>query len=275
MKTTTLIRGGLSFILAMMLAGFVSSEALAQEATVEEEETIPLNQQGGWISDSGVSVTTGDYGTDTDTTITELYETIKYRASKGELGVTIPYLFRNGNSTTVGESRPVQGGIPDEADGIGDIQLKGKYYWLTETGAQPSVDLMGRIKIPTASEDDGLGTGHVDVGFGPEFTKLFGSLITFINLELVLRDKPDGSSIKSTRLDYALGMGYPLTEQFTGYLSLEGGTPIESGSDAPLEAVMSGVYKLTPSTGLNGYALVGLSDGSPDYGGGVSITFRF
>ena len=239
---------------------------------------LPRPSLAGQISStSGVSVTAGDYGTGEDTTITQIYETVTAQGQVGEIGVTLPYLFRNGNGVTVGESRRARPGttVPQNADGLGDIKLKGKYFWLKEEDSQPGVDLAGWVKFPTAEEDDGLGTGRFDVGFGPELLKHFGSLITFADLGLVLRDKPDGSTIKSTRFDYSVGAGYPLAERFTGYVSLDGGTPTNSGADAPLDLVLSVVYKATEAVGLNGFVLAGLTDGSPDFGAGTSVTFRF
>lgn len=231
---------------------------------------------GNWISSSEVSVTQGDYGTGDDTTITQLSETIKYRGTTGELGVVVPYLFRRGGAVTPGESRRARNQtIPSNADGIGDVQLKGKYFWIQETDTQPSVDLAGRIKFPTASESDGLGTGRFDVGFGPELLKWFGSFFLLGDVELVLRDKPDNSTIKSTRVDYSVGGGYSWTDRLTTTLTLDGGTQTNSGTDAPLELVLSGVYKMTESVSATTFVLGGLTDGSPDFGAGVGITVRF
>ncbi len=261
MKTKTHRNSGASIgVLTLGLLGLISSEALAERL----------------ISTTGVAVTTGDYGTGDDTTVTQFYETLKYRMEKGEIGVTVPYLFRDGGGVTAGETSRAQGGaIPEEADGLGDVQLKGKYFWLEETEASPGIDWAGRVKLPTASDEDGLGTGKVDVGFGPELYKWFKSLIVFGNLELVVRDKPSGSTIKSTRLDYSVGTGYRFTDRFSSYLSLDGGTPSSSGTDAPLEWVLSSIYRLTATADLEGYVLAGLSDGSPDVGGGLAVRFRF
>lgn len=231
---------------------------------------------GSFRSTSGVSVTTGDYGTGEDTTVTQLHETFIAKGQAGEIGVTVPYLFRDGSGVTVGESRRARSGtIPKDADGLGDVQVLGKYFWLEEGDSQPAVDLAGRVKFPTADDDEGLGTGRFDVGFGPEFLKHFDQWITFADFELVLRDKPDNSTIKSTRFDYSVGAGYPLTERFTGYVSLDGGTQTNSGVDAPLELVLSAVYKATETVHLNGFVLAGLTEGSPDFGAGTSVTFTF
>lgn len=253
-----------------MVWAILMGTAMMGDATAVEPDGV-----GPWRATSAVSVTHGDYGTGTDTTVTELSETVKYQGSRGEVGVTVPYLFREGGGVTAGESRRARETIPSDAEGLWDVQVIGRSYWVEEAGARPAIDLKGRVKVPTADEDEGLGTGRPDVGIGPEVWKHLGNLLTFGTLELVARDTPDGSPIRSTRLDYTAGLGYPLTERFTAYASLEGGTKSSAGADPALAAVLSGAYKMASWVGMNGYLLVGLTDGSPDVGGGVDVTLRF
>lgn len=246
----------------------------------EESPEAPMAREapaGRWISTSAVDASTGDYGSGEDTTVTQFSQTFTYRGHRGEVGLMVPYLHRNGAGVTAGEATRARRGrtLPDETSGLGDIRLKAKSYWLEETDLRPSVDLSGQIKFPTADEDEGLGTGRFDVGFGPEFLKRLGALIAFGDLQLVLRDTPSDSAIKPVRLDYAAGLGYPLTEKFTAYASLEGSTQSSSGVEAPLELVFSGVWKATERVGLRGYLLAGLTEGSPDFGGGASVVFQF
>lgn len=255
---------------------FWSSWSFAAPMPASEGKAVSEQALHRWVSSSGVSVLTGDYGTGEDTTITQISQAFTYKGQTGEIGLSIPYLFRTGNGVTAGETTRARGGtIPEDANGLGDIQLKGKHYWLEEGDVRPGIDLAGRIKFPTASENDGLGSGRFDVGFGPELYKHIGSLIVFGDLALVLRDRPSNSTIESTRLDCAVGVGYPLTGRLTAYASAEGGTKSSSNSDAPLELVLSGVYKVTDSMSGNAFLLSGLSDGSPDFGVGVGITIQF
>ncbi len=257
-------------LVAILLAVGMSSGVFAAQ------ESVAKPSAGAWVSGSGVSVTSGKYGTAQTTTLTQLSETLKYQGSTGEVGVVVPYLIRRGGGVTAGETTRARGTtIPNNASGLGDIRLKGKYYWLEEVDWRPAVDVAGWVKFPTASASDGLGTGRFDVGFGPDLVKRFGSLITFADLQAVLRDRPSGSTIKSTRFDYSVGVGYPLTSRFTGYVSLDGGTKSSTNSKAPLEVVFSGTYKMMKNLGLNGFISAGLSKGSPDVGAGAAITIRF
>lgn len=262
----------------LLIGGIVSvgaSDVAAQQLT--KEHHVPESRAGQFISSSSVAVVRGDFGTNEDTTITQLAETLKYRrADLGEVGLTVPYLFRDGGGVTPGEgARARSQAIPDEANGVGDLQLKGKYYWLDESDSRPSIDLTGRLKVPTASEDEGLGTGGMDVGMGTELVKRFGSLISLGDLELVLRDRPGGSTLHPVRVNYAVGVGYPITTRFTPYLFLDGSTPSRSGAEAPLELMLYGVYTVTQTVSMNGFLLTGLTDGSPDFGAGTGVTLKF
>lgn len=232
-----------------------------------------------WNVSSGASVVTGKYGTGQRTTVTTLSDTVKYKGTAGELGVTVPYLIRSGNGVTAGETSKAEGQtqtIPSHAQGLGDVQVKGTFYLIPEGNVRPGVDLAGRIKFPTASADKGLGTGRFDVGLGPElFKRLTARLVSFANLEVVFRDKPSGSTIKSVRLDGSAGVGYDFTKRFTGYASLATGTPSSSGTNSPVEVVVSGVYHMTKTISVQGFALAGLNNASPDVGAGASVTFKF
>ena len=58
--------------------------------------------------------------------------------------------------------------------GLGDIILKGRYYVIEEGDYMPLVAVTGRMKMPTASADQGLGTGAFDYGAGLELSKMLG-----------------------------------------------------------------------------------------------------
>jgi hypothetical protein len=53
-----------------------------------------------------------------------------------------------------------------------------------------------------------------------------------------------------------------------------GSTQFE-GTAAPLEARLKAVWRFGERTYTEAYALKGFSDGSPDYGGGISVFMEF
>lgn len=267
----------LVFIGILAVLAYFPCQAQAASKLLQQQEPEPY-KLGKFTFNIQGSGFTGDYGdlNGKTTTVAYLTETLKYIADKGEVAFSFPYAYRNGGGVTAGEAVTASTtAIPKRADGIGDIQLKGKYYWLDETDSRPIVDLGARLKFPTASEDRGLGTGGFDFGAGPSFLKRFGKYIGLLDAELVLREKPSGSSIKRVRFDYSLGAGYPFTDQFSSYLFAEGSTKSAKGSDAPFELVLAGSYKHNSDYSINGYILKGLTNGSPDIGGSLGVTRYF
>jgi hypothetical protein len=54
---------------------------------------------------------------------------------------------------------------------MGDADLKLKYRFLDEKGRWPSLAISGRLKIPTASESKGFGSGKVDFNINAILTR--------------------------------------------------------------------------------------------------------
>lgn len=227
---------------------------------------------------SQVSSFTGDYG-DTDdkrTTVTYFSETFKYIGRAGEISLGMPYSIRNGGGVTAGESS-VAGtrSIPKRADGIGDLTLKGEYYWLAETGIRPSVDLSAKVKFPLASRDRGLGTGRYDFGTGVSLMKRFDNFLALLDLSLLVRQRPNASQTKTLRLDYSSGFGYIFSPKISAYLFVDSSTRPAKNQNKPLELTLACSYKPQRKYSLNAYLLFGLSRSSPDFGASTGITRYF
>lgn len=250
---------------------------------IEEEPIEELKGvlPGKFALNSQASIFTGDYGdlNGKSTTVGYLTETVKYIGEEGEVSLSLPYVIRNGGGVTAGENVATSTRtIPKRADGIGDTVLKGKYYWLEETDWRPIVDLIAKVKFPTANDDRGLGTGKYDFGLGTSFLKRFGKVIGLFDADLVLRQRPTDSSIKRARGDYSLGAGYLFTSKMSGYLFLDGSTKTsktQKTSDSPLELILAGTYKHSKDLSFNGYALKGFTNGSPEFGGSLGVTKYF
>lgn len=246
----------------------VSPESWEERLAEYKIRKISLNTQA--------SVFSGDYGdlNGHHTTTSYFTETIKAFAKRGDLSVSLPYSLRNGGGVTAGESAD-GAGIPKQADGIGDIVLRGRYYWLNETDKAPNVDLTGKIKFPAASHSRGLGTGEFDFGLGTSLSKSFGEYLVLADAELILRKRPVASTMKRVRLDYSLGLGYPFSKKFSGYLFVDSSTKTNSGLKVPVEVVLAGTYKPQKKYALNGYLLFGLTNTSPDFGASIGVTRYF
>ena len=62
--------------------------------------------------------------------------------------------------------------------GMGDIVVRGRFYVVDEHGWLPTVAVRAHVKAPTASAEQGLGTGEPDEGTGLEVSRTFASRTT-------------------------------------------------------------------------------------------------
>ncbi len=102
----------------------------------------------------GVGQKQGDFGSPTQSTLWQGYATYGSTGARWDASVTVPYLRLNREG----------GGISARDQGIGDIVVRGVYRFLPENEDGWSLDGEGAVKLPTASDTKGLGTGRTDVG---------------------------------------------------------------------------------------------------------------
>lgn len=162
----------------------------------------------------------------------------------------------------------------DSESGLGDVILRGEVDLLQESRNRPAVILEGKVKLPTASESKGLGTGEPDIGIAAEVGHTVNRHYYYGRLGYTLVGEPSGADFDSPFL-YEAGTGFSLNPDLYLNVSLEGSTSIDDDIDNPLEAVIGGSYRIRPDLSLNGYFLVGLSDGSPDFGLGLGFLQRY
>jgi hypothetical protein len=105
--------------------------------------------------------------------------------------------------------------------GFGDIDVGLKYRLLDE-GAAPALAVMATVKMPTADEAKGLGTGETDYGLKLLASKGFGSVAAHLNLGYTVIGEPDGADWDDV-ISYGLGVLIPRNKnlQFIGELAGE------------------------------------------------------
>ncbi len=159
--------------------------------------------------------------------------------------------------------------------GIGDLLLKGRYYLVEERDWVPLVAVTGRIKIPTADADRGLGTGKSDEGAGLELSKRFGDQwITFLDGGFTIIGRPQFVTFRN-QWWYDIGLGYYFTKSLIGSLYYEEYRSIVSGLQNIRDALFTLDYKASDEWRLNGSLQLGVSNGAPDYGLTLGVGRRF
>lgn len=261
-----------------------------------EEEKIPT------VSVSlGVEFASGKYGANitTDTVYMPLIVTW-FPTARLDVGVEIPFVYqssslvttdifrtsqvngtakivarRNGSGMGGNHSAALSNGAAEPStSGMGDIILRIGYVALAEGRRAPRIRPSLFVKFPTASERDGLGTGEFDAGVGMEVSKWFDDLIVTAEAFFNYQGKAAGLGLKNYA-SYTVGAGYQLTDRFRPLLLVKGASePAEDATDL-LELRAKGIYEITRKSGIEMYAAKGMTDSSPDYGGGITMYYIF
>ncbi|MCZ8324532.1 MAG: transporter [Sphingomonadaceae bacterium] len=218
----------------------------------------------------GLDYSEGDYGITPDTKIVAVPIGIKLQRGDFFVRASLPWLHVDGPAVPGdGGALPGPGGSTSRS-GIGDLSLAAGYSLpVTDT---LYFDMIGKVKLPTASESKGLGTGTTDFTAEAELTKVFGQ--TSVSLRGGRRF--NGSSAAFPLQDvWQAGAGiYHTVGKVT--LGLDYDWRDAALPTLPNRSELTGSlgYKLTDAFRLQGYAYTGLSDGSPNIGGGLQLVYR-
>lgn len=159
--------------------------------------------------------------------------------------------------------------------GIGDLILRGRYYIVEEKDYVPLIAITGRMKIPTANADLGLGTGAFDYGFGAEVLKSFGDhWIGFVDGGYNIIGDPSGVDFKNQHW-YDVGAGYYWTKDLLTSVYFEEYGAIIRGFVNARDFFFAINYTASDAWRLNGGVTLGVSNGAPDYMFSVGTSYRF
>lgn len=229
------------------------------------------------VVSTGFDYTSGDYGGGSDTELLVIPVTGSYAVDRWTFKATIPYVRVSGPADVVPELGPIgRPGIRPgggTASGLGDITLGATYAALTEPDL-PNVDLTAKVKLGTADDDKGLGTGESDLMFQADVHQTIGRWTPFGTLGYRFLGDPNGVDLKDG-FYLAGGASYQLDEKTDVGALLDWRQRVVSGIDDVAELVGFVGRKLDEQWKAQGYVLGGLTDASPDYGVGGRISYQF
>lgn len=244
--------------------------------------------EGGLNLGIGADYSSGEYGTDTTTTIFSVPVTAKYTAGNWTWKASLPWMRVDGdpnivpglgsvaNTNPIGRGR--RGGILDPqqptsgtASGIGDLRLAASYA--LETGGPLGVDLSANVKVATADEDKGLGTGANDYGVAVDLYRDFNGTLLFGGAGYTLLGDSDYIDVDSV-LNANLGAAWKAGSANLGAM-YDWREAASNGADDRSELTGFVAFPTGARGKLQLYAVKGLSDGSPDWGVGLSLTTGF
>ena len=224
---------------------------------------------------AGVDYSSGDYGDVADTEILALPVSVKYNTGNFYVRASLPYVHVKGPGSVVpGDGGAVPGG-PSGAvrsrSGIGDLSLSAGYT--LPLAERTYLDLTARVKVPTASEAKGLGTGTTDITAEAALTQQLGQL----SLSARGGRRFNGSSTLFPLRDvWQAGAGaYYQTGNLTLGLDYDWREGSLSTAADRSEMTGSATFKLSRQVRVQAYGYTGFTNGSPDAGGGLQLFYRF
>ena len=204
---------------------------------------------------------TGDFGTTTRSDLFYFAPTFGYAAPRYDYSLTVPYLSLTSRTGTASTTR----------SGLGDAIVRGG----RELAAGTDWSLYGSlaVKLPTADEQRGLGTGEPDLGAFATYGRDFDSLRLSILGGFIETGDPPGLTLPDLWL-YGIGLA-----TWAGatrlYGSIEGRTASVPGAPNPLEVHVGAMHPLGARRWITGTAFAGLNDGGPRYGANVGFVHWF
>ncbi len=237
---------------------------------------------GDYTFTTGLEYTTGDYGTDIDTSSWYVPFTLSYAAKNFGWSLTAPYIRIDGSTLVTGiRTSAVRGpggmqtitSVTTEErvdSGLGDITLSAVYQLQEETPAAPWLAVRGKVKFGTADEEKFLGTGENDYALQLEAAK--GIFDGFIGYNFL----GDTDSVDYHDILYGAGaITLPLQQpwRIRAEIYLEE-SPLNS-LDEVLELTVSFSQPLTRGRHVSLYAVKGFTDSSPEWGVGTMISHGF
>lgn len=266
----------------------------------------PASPEQNWQVGFTPSYSSGKFGTDTTSTFFYAPLSIRRLFKDGDVTFVIPFVTAtsDGRATLVGgnpvvvqdnrgsnsgsgssscepgEDKPscLTGRTPGKKTttaGLGDIILKGRYYVVEEGDFLPLIAVTGRMKLPTASASQGLGTGAFDYGFGVEMSKMLGEKwIAFLDGGYNIIGDPDGLTLQNQHW-YDVGAGYYVTRDLLASVYYEEYRAITPGFVNARDVFFAMNYTASAAWRFSGGVTLGLSDGAPDFALTIGTSYRF
>lgn len=158
--------------------------------------------------------------------------------------------------------------------GFGDVYVSGTYAIESPYSSDLHIGLTGRIKLPTANEFKGLGTGKVDYTLKADISYIIGNFTPYATLGYRFVGKTDLYDLQNSFFA-SIGASYYLTYDTSIGMSYEYRESATPGFNSPKEIFAYTDVQLNDHWGINLYGVVGLNNVTTDYGLGTQIRYKF
>ncbi len=262
-----------AFLVFCLVLSFTHPVFAEMQWPQEEHTVLSENGMKAKIS-TGFDYSSGDYGASEDTDI--LYIPVTGRLQKGNwtAKLTVSYISIKGPGAVVGNGDTTNGAggtaVTTES-GLGDVV--GSVGYTFDLTPETYLDVTGKIKLPTADEDKGLGTGETDYTVNTEITQEIGKAHVYGSAGYKFVGTNSTLNLDDS-LILGVGAGTKIGEETTVGASYDW-RESASGGENPSEASAYLSHNITRQISAQVYGVTGFSDASPDLGGGMMIGYKF
>jgi len=158
-------------------------------------------------------------------------------------------------------------------NGLDDTVLKVKYRLVDDKDWIPAFAVTGTLKIPTASESKGLGSGKTDFNINAIFTKnLSKRLALYLNLGYTFI----GEHGTDNEFNYSLAGQFVLSDKWALVGEVSGVNNFNGHKrDDPVSGLLGIQYMLSDNLVLDAGVEIGMNKAAPDFRLTTGVTFFF
>jgi len=188
--------------------------------------------------------------------------------------LTVSYGLLERMDVGIGSAYPF--GCPKEGEnenGLGDTELKLKYRLFDEKDWIPAFAMTGKLKIPTASESKGLGSGKTDFGIHTIVTKnLSKRWVLHLNLGYTYI----GEQGANDEVNYSVAAQFILTEKWAWVGEIVGVNNFNGRKgDDPISGLLGTYYLVSDNIVWDAGVEIGMNKAAPDFRFTTGLTLLF
>lgn len=233
---------------------------------------------GDFSVSSGLDYSRGSYGESQSSETWYLPVIGRYEAGPLTLKLTLPYLRTSGPVTRT-PGGPGAGGAATvssrgSASGQGDVVTSAGYALLEGMNRSWMVEVIGKVKLPTADKDKGLGSGKTDYSVQLDLAKPVAAVTVFGTAGWKKFGDPDGMNMRDP-LFLSVGLAHKLGPAVTVGAAYDWRQKVTTRGYQVSELSVFVTRRLAESWKMQTYFVTGFSDASPDMGGGLMLTRLF
>lgn len=275
--TARVSRSGLASMasLAALIPLFETPAAAQDQAVLSSRQEFELSFT------TGADTSVGDYGGFQETNILVIPFSLRAKRGPFRVSATVPYVRIDGPASIVaaggGESEPIVinpflPGPRQVRKGLGDVNLAVTWSLPSRLPGGVEVDLSARVKLPTSSRRKALGTGKTDFTVMAEASRRVGIVTPFVTFGYRMPGNLAGVELKNVPIA-SVGASVPVGNLVAiASYDYSGASSRFSFDSHGLFTALSG--PVGDRLNLTTYGTVGVTEGAPNYGLGVVVSFR-